>query len=420
MQKSKFLFNIRLAVFPLFFGILFSCTHSPKPNPQVATKIQYVNFVDQLDSLRINGCKWHDIVRLSDQNPRFFDLWWSEVMGFNALNGEDTNIVAQKFQYWLNQNARVMVWAKSHYQKDSRYKEMLSNALSLLHGDLQAFNDTAVPQFMVYDYLSQFSNYSTFTDEYDPRLFIKKVANVAPAAARAAAPAKNPATATSAAASANKTSGNSAKPAAKPADKHSATEQANRLSPQKTVILAYSKELFFNDTFEPYSMMDLPPFFTRYCATNQIAFQLAMGYIKMKYEPLYKRNSMLEEAVFQGKLWYTTLQAFPGVKPYEVLGYSQEEWKWLEAQEGQIWKFFIDQKLLFATNFQDYKRFFAFGNKTFGGGVPDNCPPLIGNYLGYRIAEKWMKQNPDKKLKNLWDDTDANQILQQSEYNPVK
>lgn len=383
MQKSKFLSNIQLAVFPLFFGILFSCTHSPKPNPQVAAKIQYVNFVNQLDSLRLNGCKWHDIVRLGDQNPRFFDLWWSEVMGFNAMNGEDTNIVAQKFQYWLNQNARAIVWAKSHYQKDSKYKPLLENALSLLHGDLQAFSDTSLPQFLVYDYISQFSNYSTFTDEFD-------------------APTKS-----------------LQKPAPK-SGPHPKSDQKPHQQPAKTVILAFSKELFFNDTFAPYSMMDLPPFFTRYCATNQVAYQLAMGYVKMKYEPLYKRNNMLEEAVFQGKLWYTTLQAFPGVKPYEVLGYSQEEWKWLEAQEGQIWKFFIDQKLLFTTNFQDYKRFFAFGNKTFGGGVPEDCPPLIGNYLGYRIAEKWMKLNPDKKIKDLWLDTDANQILQQSEYNPVK
>ncbi len=350
-------------IYPLVSAILFSCTPGSEESLNKTPKIEYKSFVDELDGLRINGCKSGDIVALKNKHGRFFDLWWYEVMGLGVLNMSPDSVKTAQFQYWLNQNARVFLWVKNHYQKDREYQDLLSNGLTRLHGELNAFNDTQAAEFVVYDYLSQFSNYSTFTDEQ----VVKE-------------------------------------------------NGKNR----KKFILAYSKEMFLNDTFPVYGQLDLPSFFTKYCATNQIAYQLVLGYLKMRYEPNYVRKSMLDEAVFQGKLWHSALEAFPDKKPWEILGYTEKEWEWLQAQEGQIWKHFIDNKLLFNTRFQDYKRYFAYGLKTFGGGVPEDCPPLIGNYIGLKIVEAWVKEQGDYNLYDLWKIQDANTVLQQSTYNPIK
>jgi len=363
MQNSiKFIPN-KLWIYPLVLVILFSCTQKDKDSLSVQPKIEYKSFVNELDSLRLNGCKAEDIVELKKKHGRFFDLWWYEVMGLGILNMSPDSVKTAQFQYWMNQNSRVFLWVKNHYQRETEYKDLLNDALFRLHGELNAFNDSQAAEFVVYDYLSQFSNYSTFTDE------------------------------------------------------QIVTDQGKN---RKKYILAYSKEMFLNDTFPVYSQLDLPSFFTKYCATNQIAFQLVMGYVKMRYEPNCVRKSMLDEAVFQGKLWHSALEAFPSKKPWEVLGYTEKEWQWLESQEGQIWKHFIDNKLLFNTRFQDYKRYFAYGLKTFGGGVPEDCPPLIGNYIGLKIVQAWVKEQGDYNLYNLWKIKDANTVLQQSTYNPIK
>jgi len=317
MQKSVKFIPPRLWIYPLVSVILFSCTQNRRDSLNTQPKIEYKSFVGELDSLRINGCTAEDIVALK----------------------------------------------KKHYKRETEYKDLLSNGLTRLHGELNAFNDSLAATFEVYDYLSQFSNYSTFTDEQMVMENGKK---------------------------------------------------------RKKYILAYSKEMFLNDTFPVYSQLDLPSFFTKYCATNQIAYQLVMGYLKMRYEPDYVRKSMLDEAVFQGKIWHSALEAFPNKKPWEIIGYTEKEWQWLESQEGQIWKHFIDNKLLFTTRFQDYKRYFAYGLKTFGGGVPEDCPPLIGNYIGLRIVQAWVKEQGDYNLYNLWKIKDANTLLQQSTYNPIK
>jgi len=228
MQNSiKFIPN-KLWIYPLVLVILFSCTQKDKDSLSVQPKIEYKSFVNELDSLRLNGCKAEDIVELKKKHGRFFDLWWYEVMGLGILNMSPDSVKTAQFQYWMNQNSRVFLWVKNHYQRETEYKDLLNDALFRLHGELNAFNDSQAAEFVVYDYLSQFSNYSTFTDE------------------------------------------------------QIVTDQGKN---RKKYILAYSKEMFLNDTFPVYSQLDLPSFFTKYCATNQIAFQLVMGYVKMRYEP---------------------------------------------------------------------------------------------------------------------------------------
>jgi hypothetical protein len=79
----------------------------------------------------------------------------------------------------------------------------------------------------------------------------------------------------------------------------------------------------------------------------------------------------------------------------------------------------LDKQLLFSTKFNDYKRYFAFGNKTFGGGVPEDCPPLIGNFIGLRIAQAYADKN-QAGLEQVWQLIKSNAFLQASTYNPIK
>ena len=52
--------------------------------------------------------------------------------------------------------------------------------------------------------------------------------------------------------------------------------------------------------------------------------------------------------------------------------------------------------------------------------MPEDCPPLIGNYIGLKIVQAWVKEQGDYNLYNLWKIKDANTVLQQSMYNPIK
>jgi len=185
------------------------------------------------------------------------------------------------------------------------------------------------------------------------------------------------------------------------------------------VLLGFSKEMFLNDTFPLYTMLEVPGFYNRYNSPEQIPTMLIWNYLKSTYEPKHKIKNMLEQAVFDGKIWSLLLEISNADNPFEMLGYSESEWAMLERDQGQMWRLYLEQKALYSNDFNVYRRYFVYGDKTFGPGIPSECPPLIGSFTGYKIVQRYM-QEMDITWQDLFEEHDAQKILRLSGYNPVK
>ena len=57
--------------------------------------------------------------------------------------------------------------------------------------------------------------------------------------------------------------------------------------------------------------------------------------------------------------------------------------------------------------------------KTIGAGIPADCPPMIGSFMGLQIVEAYRKAT-DCSYQQLFNEHDASKILRLSGYNPVK
>jgi hypothetical protein len=184
-------------------------------------------------------------------------------------------------------------------------------------------------------------------------------------------------------------------------------------------VLAFSSEMFMDDTFTLYKLLEVPDFFNRYNHTKQLSAMLLWTYLKGRFEVDNPEQKMIDEAVFNGKIWYTIEQVLGEDEIYAALGYTEKEWKMLIADEGQIWRNYLNNDLLFSSDFNEYKRFFIYGKYTYGGGVPEEYPPLLGNFTGYRIVSAYMKKT-GADLKTMWNFKDGSKLLKQSAYNPLK
>jgi hypothetical protein len=186
-------------------------------------------------------------------------------------------------------------------------------------------------------------------------------------------------------------------------------------------VLGYSVEMFLNDTCNVYTLIDgFPSWHRRYSSTGQIPSFLLAAYLNSRYEGSHERKSFLDEAIYQGKLWYSLRQLFPKISPEKLFGYSKDEWKFFKKEEGNTWNFYISEKVLFNTDFnRSVKRYFVEGERTTGAGLPEECPPKLGCYTGLRIVEEYASKT-GKSLKEIWQETNSNAILQQSGYNPLR
>ena len=346
MQKNNFFNNYPFLTVVLAVVLFTSCSnHNVKP-----ADIDYRDFTLDLDKLSQKKAEVADLKSLKKDYGRFFDVWFSEIMDYSKYRGFSDQEITQVFGQWLQVNKPVFRILKSHYEKESHWRD----DLNIQWGHLQTLlPETPTPQLI--GYFSQFSNYNTFVDT---------------------------------------------------------TEKGQ-------LLLGYSKEMFLNDTFPLYQMLEVPTFYNRYNSPVQIPTMLIWNYLKSTYEPKHKIKNMLDQAIFDGKIWNVLMEISNGNNPFEMLGYSESEWAMLERDQGQMWRLYLEQKALYSNDFNVYRRFFVYGDKTFGPGIPPECPPMIGSFTGYKIVQRYM-QEMDVSWQDLFKEHDSQKILRLSGYNPVK
>ena len=105
----------------------------------------------------------------------------------------------------------------------------------------------------------------------------------------------------------------------------------------------------------------------------------------------------------------------PDKKENDIIKYDEEHWQWCRKNEPQIWAYFLEQKLLYDTRFEQFK-YVKDGPTTYG--MPKDSPGKVGAWLGWQIVQAYMNEKPDVTLKQLIGTTDGQKILTDSKYKP--
>jgi hypothetical protein len=106
-----------------------------------------------------------------------------------------------------------------------------------------------------------------------------------------------------------------------------------------------------------------------------------------------------EDMVSWGKLLYFIEAALPEKDKSIILRYSPEKLKWAEENEKRIWKYFVEQKLLFKND--ELLKLGYFNEAPYTKGLPKESPDRLGQYIGWKMVRKYMEQNSDLPLEKL-------------------
>jgi len=106
-----------------------------------------------------------------------------------------------------------------------------------------------------------------------------------------------------------------------------------------------------------------------------------------------------EDMISWGKLLYCIEAALPEKDKSVIIRYSSEKFKWAEENEKRIWKYFVEQKLLFIND--ELLKLGYFNEAPFTKGLPKESPDRLGQYIGWKMVKKYMEQNSDLPLEKL-------------------
>lgn len=127
-------------------------------------------------------------------------------------------------------------------------------------------------------------------------------------------------------------------------------------------------------------------------------------------------KTVMAEMIAYGKAYYFAKRMLPCVSDTLLIGYSRQEWEGSVAYEHLIWSRLVQDEALFSTSHLVKQRFIAERPKTVEVGA--DCPGRIGQWVGWRIVEKYMADHPDVTLPQLMNTTDAAMIFKESGYKP--
>lgn len=140
-------------------------------------------------------------------------------------------------------------------------------------------------------------------------------------------------------------------------------------------------------------------------------------YFYYLYKPR-KQSDMLNEMVNTGRVDYFVEAMYPDITDEALLGYSADQMKWAESNEGQVWADVVGNQRLYATGLDMYIMFF--GDGPFTQEYSNDAPARLGEFLGLHVIRSYMSNNNNVTLQELMDETDMQSIFQKSDYKPKK
>ncbi|WP_457609961.1 gliding motility lipoprotein GldB [Lutibacter sp.] len=162
--------------------------------------------------------------------------------------------------------------------------------------------------------------------------------------------------------------------------------------------------------------------FPTYLSQNYNKSQLVVDIAKAISERYFipdRSHQFLNLMINEGKKMYLLDRYLPTFSDAQKIGYTKDQLNWAVANESQLWKYFIENRLLYSTDAKLFTRFIA--NAPFSKfyiDIDKESPGRIGVWLGWQIVRSYMNNN-NVTLQQLLQ-TNAEEIFKKSKYKPKK
>ncbi|MEZ5198778.1 MAG: hypothetical protein R2764_21100 [Bacteroidales bacterium] len=129
-----------------------------------------------------------------------------------------------------------------------------------------------------------------------------------------------------------------------------------------------------------------------------------------------KGNSLLDNIILNGKLLWFVNAMIPDISKSILLNYTDEQLKWVQDNEPNIWAFLIENQLLYTTELLPYQKFIL--DAPFTSYFGNDSSPRLGWWIGFRIVDSYMNNNQNISLGELMLNNDAQSVLNDSGFKP--
>jgi gliding motility-associated lipoprotein GldB len=171
--------------------------------------------------------------------------------------------------------------------------------------------------------------------------------------------------------------------------------------------------------FYPALRQSIPHYIARRFTPENISPRVIEAFAREEMFPEDdKDRNLLSKMIYNGKILYLMDSFLPQAPDTLKIGYTKQQLEWCQENEGGIWAYFLENELLYESDYMKIQKYLAEAPFTPGLGENSESAPKLGVWTGWQIVRKYMDQNPDLTLQELMLEKDAQKILTGSKYKP--
>ena len=182
--------------------------------------------------------------------------------------------------------------------------------------------------------------------------------------------------------------------------------------------LAIALDNYFGRNYKYYEQLRLPMFVTQRMEKPHIVTDCIREIAASVVPQVQPGGTLLDRMIFEGKLLYFIDLMAGNTEDSVKIAYSGEQLKWCLRNEGNIWAYLVENKLLYSTDFRTQTTFF--GEGPFTSIFTKKSPARLGYWVGWQIVRNYMMKNKSMKISDFILIQDSQKILQESGYHPKK
>lgn len=182
-------------------------------------------------------------------------------------------------------------------------------------------------------------------------------------------------------------------------------------------LLAISLDYYMGKDYKNYKHVDgLYDYLIANLRREKISSDAVKGWLESEFEVKDETPNLLASIIHQGKLMYLLEALFPQTEETELMGYTQDQWDWCEANETQMWGYLTENRQLFSTDQILIAKYTT--PAPFTSYFPQESPGRTGIWIGWQIVRSYMEKNANVTIQQLMENNDAQEILENSGYRP--
>ncbi|MBQ9474135.1 MAG: hypothetical protein IJU81_06970 [Bacteroidales bacterium] len=180
--------------------------------------------------------------------------------------------------------------------------------------------------------------------------------------------------------------------------------------------LRIALDIYALPSFAKFGYFGLPLFIVNMCNSQQILSDCIIAIAKQHITTPKQPLTLLDYMICEGKALYFADRVLPSVPDSIKIRYTKEQYEWVRGNEQDIWAYFVNNQLLYET---DYMRFHNFIDDAPKTNAFKNSAPRTTQYIGWQIVNQYMKRN-NCDIADLLKEPDSQKILKLSGYKPNK